>query len=327
MPNPAIERIYLWYADVHDGQHIQETTVLIQHLADELFSSYEPMQGPNPTFWQRLNGWLNEDLPEERQKTLLTLLPYIFYVGPNEFTSLYRVAFHNSIARWLIEALRLDLTDPDAEVKLRTAVQRTWFCPITDSMRINAFHHVNNIAGHDLRPDWRTLAALRDEAHVLNLMSGQYDRIVLLEDFVGSGSQIEPALRFVADFKNKIPTLIVPLVVCPDGATFCNSYATRYPHIHFSPVLKLDSSSFLTETVSPGEHPINSDFRSVAIETYGRVTHGLSAEDLGKLYGPFGFAGTGCLVVLWTNCPDNTLPLIHQNSEQWTALFPRASRL
>jgi len=41
---------------------------------------------------------------------------------------------------------------------------------------------------------------------------------------------------------------------------------------------------------------------------------------------PFGFKGTGALVVMYSNCPNNSLPVLHNESEEWSALFPRIPR-
>ena len=39
-----------------------------------------------------------------------------------------------------------------------------------------------------------------------------------------------------------------------------------------------------------------------------------------------GYKGTGGIVVLYSNCPNNTLPIIHDETDHWNALFPRIRR-
>jgi hypothetical protein len=45
------------------------------------------------------------------------------------------------------------------------------------------------------------------------------------------------------------------------------------------------------------------------------------------LYGAFGFRDTGSLVVMFSNTPANTLPVIQHESATWTPLFPRTARV
>ncbi len=327
MPNPVISRLYAWYSDLVLGQEIQDVTVLVQQLADELYATYEPTAGPHPDFWQRLNGWLNPSLTDDEQKTLYQMIPRLFYVGPKEFESLYRVAFNGPVARWMIDQLRLEFTRRGTEQALKAAVDSTWFCPITDSMRINAFYHVNRITGRDLRTDWRSLARLKQPAEVEKYIGDEgIGRVVLLEDFVGSGSQIAEAVD-LAGALGALPVLVVPLLICPDGMVRAHRWEAAYGNVQFAPVMRIASSDFISRNPSAAEDHLTTKLREIIISTFAKLLVGLTPEQTAKLYGPFGFAETGSLTVLHTNCPDNTLPLIHQDSAEWTALFPRASRL
>ena len=106
----------------------------------------------------------------------------------------------------------------------------TWFCPITDSMDINEFYKANHITGKALRPSFATIEKIL--AHdpnsniqfwvsYMNCPDGNptqpLNRIVLLEDIVGSGSQCLPAVRTAVEKFCK-PVLFVPLILCPNGA-------------------------------------------------------------------------------------------------------------
>lgn len=329
MPNAVIERIHSWYSDVVAGEEIQEVAVLVQQLVDELYSKYEPTVGPNPHFWHRLDGWLNTNLTEAQQKLLFQLIPHIFFVGPDEFYSLYRSAFNGPIARWLIDEVAVTFADLKIEAKLKDAVASTWFCPITDSMHISSFYHVNHISGYQLRSDWQTLAEFKNEKQVTTFVkANRIERIVLLEDFVGSGSQVADALSFACHLPSKTPVLFVPLLICEGGSAMARGIESMFPQFRFDPVLSIRENQCLLETASLGEPTIFAQLRDVILDSFPFVIDGLSPHDLAKLSdGPFGFAKTGSLVVLHSNCPDNTLPLVHQLSKTWTPLFPRASRL
>src|ERR1022692_2089846 len=77
MPNTVLDRIHSWYSDLRDGQEIEQVSVLVQQLAEELYSKYEPTGfGPHPDFWNRLDKWLNTNLSTEDQKLLFRLVPH-----------------------------------------------------------------------------------------------------------------------------------------------------------------------------------------------------------------------------------------------------------
>ncbi|HWY69467.1 MAG TPA: hypothetical protein VNX88_12430 [Terriglobales bacterium] len=325
--NALPHKLQRWIMSLPDGPMFQTINEHVEHLAEELYCEYEPTKGPYPDFWQRFEDWLDNGDDETKQQSLFRLMPSLFFIGPKELDNLYRVAFNCNITAWLIDQLSLTLDDVALSSKVTEALSHTWFCPLTDSMRINAFYHLNHISGRDHRPDWLSLAVLADPAKVDTFVSSKkIERIVLLEDFVGSGSQIEPAIKFAGSLSSRLPTLIVPLVICPAGVDAARAWETSFNNVQVRPVLELRRLDFLTrapQTDEPTDHAV---FRDLAIDSFSKLLAGKTAQEA-KIYGPFGFDDTGGLVILATNCPDNTLPLIHHGSVTWKPLFPRASRI
>jgi hypothetical protein len=308
------------------GAQIQSANNHIEQLAADLYEEYEPTRPPGPSFLQRLEAWVDNVAEDDEQRTLFEFVPHLFFIGPREMEILYRVAYNVNIARWLIEQISLPLDAADADVRLKAAISQTWFCPITDSMRINWFYHLNHIAGFDYRPDWRSLSHFGSTDKIKGyLRTNHIKRVVLVEDFVGSGSQMQDAVQFAASLQ--IPALVTPLIICPDGERIGESLPSLYTHISFSPVLSLPDSLFIRPLPFAGEPTLYPRIRDLALRRYDRLKCGLQPDEIAKLYGPFGFRDTGGVVVMYTNCPDNTLPLIHHTSGGWSPLFPRASRL
>lgn len=338
---PLTERIDSWFMSlepVDDGKGgesqlgiiIESINTQLRYLADQLYVDYEPTRGPHPDFWQRLEAWLDNLDDETRQQYLFRLLPHIFFAGPRELESLYRTAFNHQIATWLIDQLNLAFDDAEAQNKLHSAVASTWFCPVTDSMRINQFYHLNRIEGRDHRPDWRCLARFGDKEKISQYISQhRIERIVLIEDFVGNGSQIRKGVEFAANLQPKVPVLVVPLIVCPAADTLFAELQGKYPHVAFSPCLRLPESEFLTMKPIADEKAIFAAIREISESVADRMREGFTEEQLIQVnkYVPFGWHGTGALVVLHTNCPNNTLPIIFHECPKWKPLFPRASRL
>jgi hypothetical protein len=148
-------------------------------------------------------------------------------------------------------------------------------------------------------------------------------RLVLLEDFVGSGIQITNAVEFAASLKTNIKILIVPLMICPKGIKRGKEFEGKFPNLKFSPVLRIPESMLVTDAATQGEPELFEAVRKTCISLYDLVKGNTTGT---KLHGPFGNEKTGALLVMHTNCPDNTLPVIHHRSETWNPLFPRSNR-
>lgn len=318
------ERLQRWIMALPDGPEIEAVNQHVEHLARELYWEYEPTKGPFPDFWQRLESWLN-NVAEADQKVLFRLLRHLFFIGPKELDNLYRVAYNEHVSRWLVDQLGLALDDPTLDQQLATALNETWFCPITDSMRINAFYHLNHITGSNLRPDWLSLEKLGSTTQIGAYVAQQrIKHIVLLEDFVGSGSQIKEAVSFAATLPANLPVLCLPLILCPSGVTNLNAWQAAHANLTCDAVLRLAPLDFIGPTPLPNEPALYGDIRPVALTSFATIQR---SGPHAQLYTPYGYQQTGGLVVLSTNCPDNTLPLVHFNVPTWSALFPRASRL
>jgi hypothetical protein len=308
----------------------------VNHLEGRLFKSYEPNKFLNGEFWERCEAWLKNVNTDEEKKTLYRLLTQILYVGPAEFEELFRCAYDGPISRWLIDREQIDICATNAQQRLTKAAEETWFCPVTDSFRINSFFHINNLAANaNLRPDWCSLHALGDVCKLrCYCKSKGIKRLVLLEDFVGGGSQSLDAVRFAAADVDDLEVLFAPMIICPDGAESARALevalnARRAGSLRFDPVLELPRSAFFTPTESSFSASETDALRQVINASYAAVSGGSTT---GKPYHMYGFPQarpTGGLVVMFTNTPDNTLPLVHWRPANgaWQPVFPRHSRV
>lgn len=308
----------------------------VDHLEKRLFKSYEPNKFIKGEFWTRCESWLKNVSTPADQKALYRLLTRIFYIGPAEFEELFRNAYEGPVARWLAEKSKIDVCVPGSQAALQKAVESTWFCPVTDSFRINSFFHINNLpANANLRPDWCSLHRLADVGKLASYISSErITHLVLLEDFVGGGSQSLDAVRFAVEHSNVLDVLFVPMVICPAGAENMRELevklnAKRPGSFKFAPVLELPRNAFFTATTSPLSQTDSLDLRNLLSSTYPAVSGGVMK---GKPYHMYGYPPedpTGGLVVMYTNTPDNTLPIIHWRpaNGSWEPVFPRHSRV
>jgi hypothetical protein len=336
MHTDAIEKLINTWGD----NHLHTINLRIAHLEEWLFKTYEPDKFNNGDFWTRLERWLDNVTTDADKQLLFRLVVELLYLGPIEFEELYRCAYQGPIARWLIDRCQIDVFDNNAQDKIRIAASETWFCPVTDSFRVNAFFHVNNLAaGANLRPDWHSVLKLGDTYKLNNYCTKhKIKRLVLLEDFVGGGDQSLTTVRFAATHVHDLEVLFAPLVVCPAGSENARKLELelcmrRANSLRYDPVMALPEDAFLTKNQSPYVEPnafINS-LRALIQSSYSTVSGGLM-PGASKPYDPFGYPAnkpTGGLLVMYSNTPDNTLPLVHwcPPGNAWSPIFPRHSRV
>jgi hypothetical protein len=283
-------------------------------LQDLLYKEYEPCA--YQTFDDRIESWLRNLDDEADQQSMFRLLRHLFFVGRPQFESLCRASFNDTINRWIVDQASIDILKPALARYIDNEIGHTWFCPITDSMRINAFLKINNLKGHSHRPDWRSLAKLACPIKV-RLFVSQFNvkRIVLLEDFVGTGEQMAETVTWAAQALPDIPVLVIPLVCCPEGVKTGAHITEKFANVSFKPTLSLSTELFLKKGEVEGEPATFGTARALIEKIKDRWT----AQ-------AFGYGETGAIVASYSNCPDNTLPMIHEESESWAALFPRITR-
>jgi len=154
----GLESLVLQFEDKY-GLIVRDNHDLINYLSKKLFNSYEPSLVGSPTFIRRLLNWLNNIQPLEDKYTLFNFITEIIYVSQEELESLYVEAFNSIYRTWIIEQLNLSLELIELNSVLDQVTRDTWFCPITDSFKINSFYHINNIPSRlDYRPDWNSLS-------------------------------------------------------------------------------------------------------------------------------------------------------------------------
>jgi len=292
----------------------------IQYLGRKMYDDYEPAQFE--LFEDRLDKWLYNVDGEADQQDLFRLLSRLFFVGRAEFESLCRAAHHGPVLRWLVDQLGIDIGDPGATALLTAGIGTTWFCPITDSMRINSYLKVNQLEGRSHQPDWRSLRKFGDPSKLREFIgANDIQRLVLLEDFAGSGTQMRSAVTFAAGLHPTIQILACPLIVCPDGHHVGRILSDIHPNVTFDPVLRIAPGALIKPCAQPDEPPLYAAIRSLTQRVRSRL--GAPGRDEEKYHG---YKQTGAVFAMYSNCPNNSLPVIRDRTDTWSPLFPRVKR-
>lgn len=308
-----MEKFQAWDASQNDPDLENGSLALVLYLANKLYGEYEP-DGLQP-FMVRLDKWLDNVKSEADQKVLVSLLSHVFFAGRGEFESLYRSTLTN-VYRWIADVTATDISDVDLVGTLNAKLRKTWICPITDSLRINSFLKVNGITGHDHRPHWRSLEKFGDVAKINQyIRDNSIERLVLIEDFVGSGSQIVSTIDFACANFGGLQIALCPLIICPEGNKTLLDRERKHNALTYLPTMVLPEEVFLGPAVQPNEPPTFARARTLLL----RIKQQFISQT-------FGYKDTGALVVLFSNCPDNTLAAFRDEAVTWNPLFPRVRR-
>lgn len=296
-------------------------------LAEKLFQQYEPIKKEarltSRGFLSKLNIWLCNFDTEEQQWAAFRSVEYLFFAGQDEFEELYRCALQHKIVPWLIDQAQIDIFGIDAETQIDSELCACWPCPVTDSLRISAFLHISRMSGKPYRPDWASLKQFSCKEKIEEYKKTENIKyLVLLEDFVGSGGQVVRVLKFAFEVFTG-PIFLVPLIICAPGDRKIRELisSSRRKDISYNPVLVIEDSCLISEIPQSSEPKLFAELRGAMDAGYKKIAK--NEELNGKGYG---WEATGSLMVMHSNCPNNTPPIYHYSSSNWQPLFPRAIR-
>lgn len=304
------ELIRLWIYASGDTSTIVSNEILLRFLGEWSFSEYQPYP-EKAGFWERLGPWLENLTLTDEQQSLFNSLTRLLFAGEADLISMYRAAYEGPVRRWLIDQENLDLTSDDFDQLFKQAKHMTWFGSLA-GMDINTFCRVNRIYGQSFRPEFRFVSKFCKTFELSTwLKANSYERIVVVEDMVGTGEQFNQALPSLRDL-NDFEILIVPLFIAPDGWSFVQSLLSTPEHSHIAcePVMVLPESTIIRNVPMPDEEPVISELRSI-IQRHDNSLFGHGDE-------------YGTLALTYLNCPDNVPSLYHSSFDH--PIFPRASR-
>lgn len=327
MQSEFIERVSSWInADPDNLLGLRGLKSKIDFLTDILYGEYRPtLAGTHGEFKFRLAQWIDSAPNDAQRKLMFMLLDYLFFVGKHEFDAMYMTAYSRHIAQWILFKEKINLSACSAWNEVRSALNKTLYTAITDSFNIGDFIRLNSIQGISTRFIWEQALKIDwdQEKFESNAMIGK-NKIVLLEDFVGSGSQMRKSVIAACELPSKPQVLLCPLIICPAGADLARQLCLKYDNLTYSPVLELSRKDFIAPRAQIGEPALFNEIRTLVTDIHPYVS---GNEPWLQNYGPFGYGETGALIVKYDNCPDNTLPLIHRKSDTpWNPLFFRVSR-
>ena len=311
-----------------DIAEIRSLTDFLEHV---LYKEYVPVEtGAQGEFPVRLAQWIGSASADADRQSLYLLLGRLVFFGREQMMAGYRTAYSRSIASWLMDVEALPFFGGNTEERLNDAVKKTAFTEITDSFGLGHFLRQNNISGRGPRFTWHQhLSPWKPDAFMRKVMlcqsSAPRRNLVLLEDFVGTGSQMEAAVDAACRLTDVHRVLLCPIVICPDGDKRARALERKHQKLDYSPVMQLPEEFFVARQPVTKEHPHHPPIRKTVLSLHPLVSG--SPGSWPQATSAFGYKDTGAVFCKFDNCPDNTVPVLHHRSDTgWSPLFPRVDR-
>ena len=285
-------------------------------------------------FQLQLINWLENVNKLKDKYLLLNSLSYFTFFNREQCNALYREALYGPTYKWLIDIKNYEITDPKLNNKLNKSIDQTCFSAATDSMDIATFRHVcGNVKtlhqtwfAYVNRKDSRKKIKEKVELCKKDLNDRKFKQIVVLDDFIGTGRQTEGVIDFLGYFQ-EWPILFIPLLVCPQGDFAISEHLRekRLQHISYEPVSILPWELILADDRLPDSKPYLPQLDN--LKKFAEAIHEkIFDKDDPKVLGYLGYGDIGALFAKYSNCPNNTLPLYHDESNRWIPLFKRSKR-
>ena len=311
-----------------DIVEIRSLTDFLEHV---LYKEYVPVEtSAQGEFAVRLAQWIGSASANADRRSLYLLLGRLVFFGRDQMMAGYRTAYSRSIASWLMGVEALSFFGSDTEARLTDAVKKTAFTEITDSFGLGHFLRQNNVPGHGSRFTWQQhLSTWNPDVFMREVMlcgsPAPRRNLVLLEDFVGTGSQMAAAVEYACGLIDVHRVLLCPIVICPDGDKIARALERKHQKLDYSPVMRLPEEFFVAEKPVPNEHRHHVPIRKTLLSLHSLVSG--SPGSWPQKTSAFGYKKTGAVFCKFDNCPDNTVPVLHHRSDAgWSPLFPRVDR-
>jgi hypothetical protein len=323
-PNTVRDLVNDWTRVSRADLGLHTKLQLLEMLDTDLYSQYQPFP-EKPRFMERLFDWIMGASTSDDRQTLFEYALALLFVGKEDLESLCRAAFEGPILRWIIDVADINIAFPDAGERLQQARKETFFGSIAgmnigDFCRYNAIHQ-------EIRPDFREHALIGDPKSLrMYLETAGFVRVVAVEDYVGTGSQMKKAHKYLKQLSDlDLPVLLCPLIVAQEGVKAGEKLAKG--NMAFQPVFRIPDAAMIGENESVDEPVLVSKLRDLLPRLFDAVNGTVLERQLKDHIGPFGFLNKGTSLLSYLNCPNNVPPIVHHQSDTWTTpLFRRSER-
>lgn len=317
-----------------------------------------------PNFIDKLTHWLSQFEEGEKAAAFLLAARFVF-VTQSQFEALLRRLFSAHIRRHLIETvLRAQgigaYRYTDGANSLTAEMDQTIFIPNSDSSNLNGFVHLSG--EHFLDREQRALVGpeLAFWTYASNVAAGSTDqrivraarnfevkvlrtdpqlqnkkRLIVVEDFSGTGSDLRKSLTALHRSDIAVQEIGIAVAIATAAAaerlqSLCTRLTTaggrRYvfwaAHVLPERLRCFDGSAPSYLDAGSPIPMLSGHVKALSERLYQQRFH-TSLDSQHR----HGYGGLALAFAMYSNCPDNSLPLLWSTHGGWLALYPRVSRI
>jgi len=330
----------------------------IKILRELKFIQYQPISHPiDKDFLDRLIEWLYQ-FSKEDQPYLFYFSSKIIYFTYEQLLVLMENLYERKIKRLLLnKVIEKKNFEPYSYLKAQkffdSELKKTFFVGLTDSSRINEFcHRIEEIKRHIntglsletlLFSTKKRLTTSEDkikeickkfEKKILSVdeLIKDKERLVILEDFCGSGSDVINYLSFIEEsYLHFTEIIISPYIITFKAKRkiekwINTSKRSRQYYLTYGTLIPEEmkcfdqDNSYLKTDWFHKTDDICEKIKEISEKTYEKIFQQAFPHK-------YGFGNLKIAFVYYFNCPDNSLPIIWFNKLDWKPLFKRSSRI
>jgi len=318
----------------------------IHFLAQRKYNRYDQYL-PGETFQNRMIKWLCNFKEEDRQNAM-EIIDNLVYLNNHELRSIAVSTFWNSVKIIEIELFNqegdkniLNVYLNNRRTKITQALKRSLYVAVADDVMFDYFRRraQRRFRGVLLKDNFVEYYKLHNKCQKEDLdYLKEYDRIFLLDQLCGSGTTF--LRKREGKWKGKINKMFEIWEKLDNKKIYYTPYImSKVAQIKVGKNLeewKKDKKITQEIIVIPTFIiPMSSCLSS---NEQGPIDYTMKIAQLCKRYFNetivnehileggdciCGFGGAGLALVLNNNCPNNTIPLIWQETNDWHPLFPR----
>ena len=243
---------------------------------------------------------------------------------------IYRIIFRNKAPRLAMYRHIIEIILPNQlksiqlynETTLHNFIRKIETDPWSLEFKFTTIDSVDKSpskSGSQLLREFRRFGKFHKDMEIslsnLNDSSPNIKAIIIFDDFMGTGTQFEAFLKKYTEERAKFQLIYCPLAAHIDGIKFINE---EYPDVLISPVETLDDNySFFSQEYMP------------------RIVEDINMDDLKLLYinimertklkakQYFGYGEKSLLYIYDMSSPNNSLPILTYNDDNWENIFTR----
>ncbi len=327
----------------------------IQMLASLKYDEYGQFR-PGVKFVENLARWLEQFTPGERDTAYLFVMERLVFISDVEMNHLIELAYHDRILHNLLRdvAAQLDVLPERVHAvlrspELRSAQRRTLFLGLSDGARMDRLRRASGLSHEQFSQDYAIENDLAQRMSIdltLGLSSlglevvASFNRVVLVDDFAGSGQTLLREHDSPPGFKGKLWKFGERMrelqeigVIEPNASVIVLLYVASQQSVdHLARLLPAANlGSWTVEVVQLLPDALRVDRTAPAMAELCQKYYDPSTADEHKRKTPIGYDDCALPVVLAHNTPNNSISLLWAETQgaeslDRQALFPRYER-